>query len=34
MPAAGFYRAEEYHQDYFAKQGEHYTCHLGNGKKA
>ena len=34
VPAAGFYRAEEYHQDYFAKQGEHYTCHLGNGKKA
>ena len=33
VPAAGFYRAEEYHQDYFAKQGEHYTCHLGNGKK-
>ena len=34
VPAAGFYRAEEYHQDYFAKQGEHYECHLGNGKKS
>ncbi len=33
VPAADFYRAEEYHQDYFAKQGEHYVCHLGNGKK-
>ena len=34
VPAAGFYRAEEYHQDYFAKQGEDYVCHLGNGKKS
>ena len=34
LPAKGFYRAEEYHQDYFAKQGEHYTCNLGNGKKS
>jgi peptide-methionine (S)-S-oxide reductase len=33
LPEAPFYRAEEYHQDYFAKQGEHYVCHLGNGKK-
>ena len=31
--ASPFYRAEEYHQNYFAKQGEDYTCHLGNGKK-
>ncbi len=31
--AKTFYRAEEYHQDYFTKQGEHYVCHLGNGKK-
>ena len=34
VAAAPFYRAEEYHQDYFAKQGEHYECHLGNGKKS
>ncbi len=33
VPATEFYRAEEYHQDYFAKQGENYTCHNGNGKK-
>jgi peptide-methionine (S)-S-oxide reductase len=33
LPAKTFYRAEEYHQDYFAKIGEHYSCHLGNGKK-
>jgi peptide-methionine (S)-S-oxide reductase len=34
VPATGYYRAEEYHQDYFAKQGEDYVCHLGNGKKS
>jgi peptide-methionine (S)-S-oxide reductase len=33
LPAKNFYRAEEYHQDYFEKQGENYVCHLGNGKK-
>ncbi len=33
LPAKNFFRAEEYHQDYFEKLGEHYTCHLGNGKK-
>ncbi len=33
LPAKNFYRAEEYHQEYFEKQGTHYTCHLGNGKK-
>jgi peptide-methionine (S)-S-oxide reductase len=33
LPAKNFYRAEEYHQEYFEKEGEHYTCHLGNGKK-
>jgi peptide-methionine (S)-S-oxide reductase len=33
LPAKNFYRAEEYHQNYFAKMGENYTCHLGNGKK-
>ncbi len=32
-PAKNFYRAEEYHQNYFAKLGEQYTCHLGNGKR-
>jgi peptide-methionine (S)-S-oxide reductase len=31
--AKNFYRAEDYHQDYFEKLGENYTCHLGNGKK-
>ena len=31
--ASEFYRAEEYHQNFFAKQGENYVCHLGNGKK-
>jgi peptide-methionine (S)-S-oxide reductase len=34
VPAGTFYSAEEYHQDYFAKMGVNYTCHLGNGKKA
>ncbi len=34
LPAKNFYRAEEYHQEYFEKMGEHYTCHLGNGKKS
>ena len=33
LPAKNFYRAEEYHQNYFEKMGEHYSCHLGNGKK-
>ena len=33
LPAKNFCRAEDYHQQYFEKQGEHYTCHLGNGKK-
>jgi peptide-methionine (S)-S-oxide reductase len=33
LPAKNFFRAEEYHQNYFAKMGENYTCHLGNGKK-
>ncbi len=33
LPATYFYRAEEYHQQYFEKEGTHYTCHLGNGKK-
>ena len=36
VPAATFYRAEDYHQDYFTKQGvdsaEH-VCTMGNGKK-
>jgi peptide-methionine (S)-S-oxide reductase len=34
LPAKNFFRAEDYHQEYFEKQGEHYTCHLGNGKKS
>jgi peptide-methionine (S)-S-oxide reductase len=34
LPAKNFYRAEDYHQEYFEKQGENYTCHLGNGKKS
>jgi len=33
VPAATFYRAEEYHQEYFEKQHVDYACHLGNGKK-
>jgi len=33
QPAKNFYRAEDYHQQYFEHQGVSYTCHLGNGKK-
>jgi len=36
VPAGTFYRAEEYHQDYFAKQGidsSEHVCTMGNGKK-
>jgi peptide-methionine (S)-S-oxide reductase len=33
QPSKNFYRAEDYHQQYFEKKGENYTCHLGNGKK-
>jgi peptide-methionine (S)-S-oxide reductase len=33
LPAKNFYRAEDYHQQYFEKQGVNYQCHLGNGKK-
>lgn len=29
VPEAPFYRAEEYHQDYFAKQGNGGYCHVG-----
>jgi peptide-methionine (S)-S-oxide reductase len=32
-PAGPFYAAEDYHQHYFAKMGENWTCHSGNGKK-
>ncbi len=34
LPARNFFRAEDYHQQYFEKQGVNYTCHLGNGKKS
>jgi peptide-methionine (S)-S-oxide reductase len=34
LPAKNFYRAEDYHQQYFSKQGVEYQCHLGNGKKS
>jgi len=33
VPAAPFYAAEDYHQYYFAKLGEDWVCHSGNGKK-
>jgi peptide-methionine (S)-S-oxide reductase len=33
VKAGKFYNAEEYHQQYFAKRGEDYVCHTGNGKK-
>jgi methionine-S-sulfoxide reductase len=34
IAAAGkFFTAEEYHQNYFAKQGVNWVCHVGNGKK-
>ena len=31
--APPFWRAEEYHQQYFQKKGLDWTCHTGNGKK-
>ncbi len=34
LPAKNFFRAEDYHQEYFEKQGDaHHVCTLGNGKK-
>jgi peptide-methionine (S)-S-oxide reductase len=33
LPAKNFYRAEDYHQQYFEKKGVQFECHLGNGKK-
>jgi len=33
VAAGPFYRAEEYHQQYYAKRGTSWSCHFGNGKK-
>jgi peptide-methionine (S)-S-oxide reductase len=33
LPAAPFYPAEEYHQQYFARRGIGHSCHFGNGKR-
>jgi len=32
-PAPTFWPAEDYHQQYFEKQGYNWSCHTGNGKK-
>ena len=32
-PAPTFWKAEDYHQQYFEKRGYNWTCHTGNGKK-
>jgi len=32
-PAPTFWKAEDYHQQYFEKQGYNWSCHTGNGKK-
>lgn len=32
-PAPSFWKAEDYHQQYFEKQGVNWSCHTGNGKK-
>jgi peptide-methionine (S)-S-oxide reductase len=32
-PAPTFWKAEDYHQQYFEKQGVNWSCHTGNGKK-
>lgn len=34
VAAGPFYRAEQYHQQYYQKQGVSWSCHFGNGKKA
>ena len=33
IPAAPFYAAEEYHQQYFARRNIGHSCHFGNGKR-
>ena len=33
LPAAPFYPAEAYHQQYFAHRGIGHSCHFGNGKR-
>jgi len=32
-PAPTFWKAEDYHQQYFEKKGVNWSCHTGNGKK-
>ncbi|HMB95368.1 MAG TPA: peptide-methionine (S)-S-oxide reductase MsrA [Tepidisphaeraceae bacterium] len=33
LPAGDFYPAESYHQQYIEKQGIHFVCPIGNGRK-